>query len=201
MYNSYRKSVILRSFFLFFFIVCYFLFFYFFIKNEFTFNKNKLLNTIILVGGVFIYPYLWYLFLKELKIKGRTLIWVIVILFQVYLSRKCTNEILIRNLQEANIVIPGVVYEKYSNINSPGRIYYEFYGEDGKLYSGKEICPEGSYRSFEIGDTVLVRYAISDPYLNKVYNFWPTSNEIKEYRNGKKYKYVNGQYVEVKGDE
>lgn len=177
------------------------MFIYNFIYNGYNIAKYERVGLILVILFIFLYPYsLWWL-LKKMNIEKRFPIWAFIILIHITLINFQAGSVLRKELRKRNIIIFATVYKKHSNINSPGRIYYEFYGEDGKLYSGKEICPEGSYRSFEIGDTVLVRYAVSDPYLNKVYNFWPTSDEIKEYRNGKKYKYVNGQYVEVKGDE
>ena len=85
---------------------------------------------------------------------------IIIAFWTVWIIRECIHN---ADLKAYNKVTTGYIYKISKAIHSHSTQFYYFY-VDGKRYEGslREVVP-----SYEIGDSLLIRYFPADPNNNK----------------------------------
>jgi hypothetical protein len=148
-------------------------------------TKRNFLNFII-IASIYLSPiYLIYRILNLFDIVSgyKVFIFFCSLIIYVFGMAIFTKNIVYNHLSQGSIIVPAVINGKSGNVNSPWEIMAYYRDNYGERHNCQAPVPHGTIKEYDIGDTVLVRYAISRTDIARIFRFKPTPEEIRIYTN------------------
>jgi hypothetical protein len=128
---------------------------------------------------------LFYFLKRNKKVEYSKSFWVIVLsLALYYYSFNESNKIAKKDIENnGGVVKVAVIYNRYSNVNTPGTIYIN-YEVENEIKSAQYVCGKEIYKSLSKGDTILIIYSLRCSDWNLPFNYFPSPKEINQCKEG-----------------
>lgn len=148
-------------------------------------NNQEWYIIIAIVLAFVLFPVSLYRLLKLFKVEYSRWFWtgIISLALYFYAFHKGNNQILDDIKVNGGVVKTAVVYKRYSSIQSSESISVTYkVGE--KNINAKYNCSKDIYNRLVVGDTILVVFPLQCPDRNLPYNYFPTTKEIRQCKEG-----------------
>ncbi len=131
------------------------------------------------------FPLLFYYLLKKNNVDESRWFWTVITLLvlSAYTFHKENGVVQKEIKKNGGVVTFAIVYKKYSSIQSAESIYCVYSANDEDI-SLQYNCSKEIYNKLAVGDTILIVYSLRCSKWNLPFDYFPSSKEIQQCKNG-----------------